>query len=58
MPVTCFYKKHNKSAKSYENRNGYDGFGEDVEIENTEHEEELVKQKIEETEKNFTLSGF
>ena len=44
-----FFKKHNKIAENNKNSNWYDGFGEDIRIEKTEYEEELVKQKTEET---------
>ena len=44
------WKKHNKNTENDKNSNRCDVFAEDIEIENTEYEEELFKQKIEETE--------
>ena len=57
MPIAYFYKKYNKSTKNDKNSNRWNGFGEDVGIENAEYEEELHK-KISRDEKQITWSIF
>ena len=38
-PISRFYKKHNKSTENEKTSNRCDEFAEDIEIQNTEHEE-------------------
>ena len=51
--ITCFYKKLNKRTENNNNSNRHEGWSEDVDAENEEYEEELVKQRREETENKF-----
>ena len=44
--IAHFYNRHNESTENHKNTNSYDGFSEDVGIENSEYEEALVKQNI------------
>ena len=47
MPIVCFHKKYNKDAENDKISNRHDGFSKDVELGNTECEEESVKRFVE-----------
>ena len=56
-PITCFYKKHDKSNENDKNNdNRCDVFTEDMEFENEKYEEELAKIIIEEKENDVEKS--
>ena len=45
--LRIFVKKYNKGADRHRISNRYDGFAEDIELENAESEQETVKRLIE-----------